>query len=136
MSPTRAAAYERLIDAWSLAETGPVLDLAEVFGRRAPVVLEIGFGGGEATLALARSRPDIDIVAVDVHTPGVGRVTVPTAVPSAVCTTTLSPALKGGVLERAGGETVSVSGGSTTRSGSRKLTTLPTALNLTLTNGR
>ena len=74
MSPARAAAYERLIGEWSLAETGPLLDLDGVFGRSVPVVLEIGFGGGEATLALARSRPDLGVIAVDVHTPGVGRV--------------------------------------------------------------
>lgn len=48
------------------------LDLAAVFGRRAPVVLEIGFGMGEATAELARAWPDHDFLAVDVHTPGVG----------------------------------------------------------------
>ena len=74
MSPTRAAAYERLLDTWSLAETGPPLELVSVFGRRSPTVLEIGFGGGEATIELARARPDLDLIAVDVHTPGVGRV--------------------------------------------------------------
>lgn len=50
-----------------------MLDLARVFGRVAPVVLEIGFGAGEGTLALAAARPDEDVVAVDVHTPGVAR---------------------------------------------------------------
>lgn len=58
---------------WSVAELGPVLDLAAVFGRRAPVVLDIGFGGGEATIDLARARADEDVLAVEVHTPGIGR---------------------------------------------------------------
>ena len=40
-----------------------------------PVVLEIGFGAGEATLAMAEAEPDITILAIDVHTPGVGRLT-------------------------------------------------------------
>ncbi len=39
----------------------------------APVILEIGFGLGEATLAQAQAHPDHGILAIDVHTPGVGR---------------------------------------------------------------
>jgi len=53
------------------AGPGP-LDLAELFGRSAPVVLEIGFGMGEATVAMAAAEPGRDVLAVDVHTPGVG----------------------------------------------------------------
>lgn len=71
LSPTRQALVDRLAARWALAETGPVLDPLEVFGRRAPLVLEIGFGFGDATLELAAARPDEDVVAVDVHTPGV-----------------------------------------------------------------
>ena len=73
MSPTRAATYERLLADWSIAEVGPALDLEAVFGRRAGVVLDIGFGGGEATIELARAHPDEDVLAIDVHTPGIGR---------------------------------------------------------------
>jgi len=36
-------------------------------------VLEIGFGAGEATRAMAVAEPETTILAVDVHTPGVGR---------------------------------------------------------------
>ena len=50
-----------------------MLDLGAEFGRRAGVVLDIGFGGGEATIELARARPDRDVLAIDVHTPGIGR---------------------------------------------------------------
>lgn len=38
-----------------------------------PVILEIGFGMGDATLAQAVAHPDHGILAIDVHTPGVGR---------------------------------------------------------------
>lgn len=48
------------------------LDLAELFGRELPVVLEIGFGMGEATAQMAAADPDTGILAVDVHTPGQG----------------------------------------------------------------
>jgi tRNA (guanine-N7-)-methyltransferase len=37
-----------------------------------PVVLEIGFGMGEATAEMAAADPDTDLLAVDVHTPGQG----------------------------------------------------------------
>ncbi|MEJ3745782.1 tRNA (guanosine(46)-N7)-methyltransferase TrmB [Actinomycetes bacterium KLBMP 9797] len=46
-------------------------DPAAVFGRRAPLVLEIGSGMGEATIAMAGADPDRDYLAVEVHTPGV-----------------------------------------------------------------
>jgi tRNA (guanine-N7-)-methyltransferase len=45
---------------------------AAVFGRQAPVVLEIGFGMGDATAAIAQALPDTDFIGVEVHTPGVG----------------------------------------------------------------
>ena len=65
----------------ALAELGPrflvpfsrlLLDTDALFGRSAPVVLEIGFGMGTATSAIAVARPDTDFIGVEVHTPGVG----------------------------------------------------------------
>ena len=47
-------------------------DWTTVFGRTAPRMLEIGFGMGAATAAIAMARPDIDFVGVEVHEPGVG----------------------------------------------------------------
>jgi tRNA (guanine-N7-)-methyltransferase len=43
-----------------------------IFGRTAPLVLEIGSGMGETTAAIAQARPDTDFIAVEVHGPGVG----------------------------------------------------------------
>ena len=43
-----------------------------MFGRDNPKILEIGFGMGETTAAIAASMPDRDFLAVDVHAPGVG----------------------------------------------------------------
>ncbi|MFG2333674.1 tRNA (guanosine(46)-N7)-methyltransferase TrmB [Streptomyces sp. NPDC048604] len=57
---------------WGLDIDGrSVLDLDAMFGGR-PVVLEIGFGMGEATAQMAADDPDTGILAVDVHTPGQG----------------------------------------------------------------
>jgi tRNA (guanine-N7-)-methyltransferase len=49
-----------------------VLDLAAVFGRQAPCVLEIGFGMGAATAQVAAALPGTDFIGVEVHKPGVG----------------------------------------------------------------
>ena len=45
-------------------------DPTALFGRSAPLVLEIGCGMGETTAAMAAADPDRDYVGVDVHTPG------------------------------------------------------------------
>ena len=49
-------------------------DLAQVFGRSAPVVFEIGFGNGDHLLARSAQEPQHDFIGVEVHRPGVGRV--------------------------------------------------------------
>ncbi|NIR60351.1 MAG: tRNA (guanosine(46)-N7)-methyltransferase TrmB [Gammaproteobacteria bacterium] len=49
------------------------LDLDAAFGRRAPRVLEIGFGGGEALAAAAERHPENDYLGVEVYRPGIGR---------------------------------------------------------------
>ncbi|MCK6419300.1 MAG: tRNA (guanosine(46)-N7)-methyltransferase TrmB [Aquabacterium sp.] len=65
----------------ALAELGPIyvlpyaeqsLQMSEVFGRVAPVVLEIGFGMGHATAEIAAAHPDVDFLGVEVHEAGVG----------------------------------------------------------------
>ncbi|MCU7724691.1 tRNA (guanosine(46)-N7)-methyltransferase TrmB [Actinoplanes sp. KI2] len=48
------------------------LDLPVLFGRTAPVVLEIGFGMGDTTAAMAAADPGRDYLGVEVHTPGIG----------------------------------------------------------------
>lgn len=72
ITPRQARALERWADAYVLPVSTRHLDPERVFGRRAPLVLEVGFGMGEATAALAADQPDRDVLAVDVHTPGAG----------------------------------------------------------------
>ncbi|MFI1937822.1 tRNA (guanosine(46)-N7)-methyltransferase TrmB [Streptomyces purpureus] len=68
----QAEALLKLWPSWGLDIDGQrVLDLKEMFGGL-PVVLEIGFGMGEATAQMAADDPDTGILAVDVHTPGQG----------------------------------------------------------------
>ncbi len=65
----------------ALAELGPrfvlpfaaqPLDLGATFGRSAPLLLEIGFGMGDATVQVATAMPGHDLIGCEVHPPGVG----------------------------------------------------------------
>ncbi len=55
-----------------LPYTPTPVDFGTTFGRAAPRVLEIGFGMGDATAAIALAQPDVDFIGVEVHPPGVG----------------------------------------------------------------
>jgi len=57
---------------WGIPWQGSPLDLAERFGRSAPVVLDIGFGMGETSAAIAESDPSRDFLGVEVYTAGCG----------------------------------------------------------------
>jgi tRNA (guanine-N7-)-methyltransferase len=48
------------------------LDVAAAFGRSAPLILEIGFGMGDATAHIAQVRPGDNFLCCEVHEPGVG----------------------------------------------------------------
>jgi tRNA (guanine-N7-)-methyltransferase len=67
---TRALA--ELMPAYGIEFREELLRPAAVFGRAAPLVLEIGSGMGETTARIAREAPGTDFIAVEVHGPGVG----------------------------------------------------------------
>lgn len=66
-------AFERWWPEYGLSLHAGRLDPEKAFGRRAPLVLEIGFGMGDSLLAMAENEPEKDFVGIEVHTPGVGR---------------------------------------------------------------
>lgn len=72
VTATQADALERHWSSLGVEVDGSPLNVAVLFGRSAPLVLEIGFGMGEATVEMAAAQPDLDLLAVDVHTPGLG----------------------------------------------------------------
>ncbi|UCN14320.1 tRNA (guanosine(46)-N7)-methyltransferase TrmB [Cellulomonas iranensis] len=77
----RTDALERLFDRWGFSVDDDrvppprtpdgLLDTAALFGRTAPLVVEIGSGMGDATAAMAAADPDRDWLAVEAHLPGV-----------------------------------------------------------------
>ena len=72
VSNAQRRAYEALLPRFGLPFEKQRLELEQVFKRNAPRVLEIGSGMGETTASIAAQHPDIDYLAVEVHTPGVG----------------------------------------------------------------
>lgn len=72
MSRAQQEALDVLWPRWGLSFETCGNDPATWFGRAAPLILEIGSGMGETTLALARQRPHQNFLAIEVHGPGVG----------------------------------------------------------------
>jgi tRNA (guanine-N7-)-methyltransferase len=72
VTAAQASAVERLMPVYGIAFSPAPVDLEQAFGRRAPKILEIGFGMGETTAALAQAHPECDYLGIEVHTPGVG----------------------------------------------------------------
>jgi tRNA (guanine-N7-)-methyltransferase len=52
------------------------LDAPNIFGRVAPICVEIGFGNGECLAKLAAAYPDKDYIGIEVHRPGVGHLLI------------------------------------------------------------
>lgn len=76
LSTAQRQTWERLWPELGISEVGPhsqPLDAHAWFGRKAPLVLEIGCGSGTSTLAMARDEPDIDVVAVEIYRRGLAQ---------------------------------------------------------------
>ena len=72
VSNAQQRAHQTLLPRFGIPFSPQVVDLDQIFGRGAPKVLEIGFGMGETTAAIAALHPENDYLGIEVHTPGVG----------------------------------------------------------------
>jgi tRNA (guanine-N7-)-methyltransferase len=72
LSTAQAKAIETLGPQFCIPYRKELLNFDQAFGRAAPLILEIGFGMGDTTAAIAAGLPDKNFVGVEVHTPGVG----------------------------------------------------------------
>jgi tRNA (guanine-N7-)-methyltransferase len=70
-TPAQRQAYEALLPRFGIPFSPTPLDLDLAFGRTNPKILEIGFGMGETTAAIAAAQPEHDFLAVEVHAPGI-----------------------------------------------------------------
>ncbi len=73
LTPGQQRALDELYPVMGVPDDGARLDLAALFGREAPVIVEIGFGNGDATWQMAEAEPEKNFLAIEVHPPGVGR---------------------------------------------------------------
>lgn len=73
MTPAQRKAFELQWARYGLSLFSGVLNPEKVFGRQAPLVVEVGFGMGDSLLAMAIAEPEKDFIGIEVHPPGVGR---------------------------------------------------------------
>jgi tRNA (guanine-N7-)-methyltransferase len=72
MGSGQVRALEDLGPKFVVAYAPQPFDAAAAFGRTAPLVVEIGFGMGDATASIAQALPGNDFLGIEVHPPGVG----------------------------------------------------------------
>ena len=72
LTPSQAKALEELWPRFGIEPAPGALDIDSLFDRRAPTVLEIGFGSGDSLVEQAAAHPDWNFIGVEVHEPGVG----------------------------------------------------------------
>jgi tRNA (guanine-N7-)-methyltransferase len=72
MTDAQRDARDRLLERFGVTYSGKPIDFDGLFGRRAPRILEIGFGMGETTTEIAANHLHIDYLGLEVHGPGVG----------------------------------------------------------------
>jgi len=75
LTPAQRRALDQLWPVYGLERpaAGERLDLDAAFGRSAPTWLEIGFGNGDALRHMAAIHPEVNLLGIEVHRPGVGR---------------------------------------------------------------
>jgi tRNA (guanine-N7-)-methyltransferase len=72
MGTGQARALQELGPRFVLPYAPQLLDVQQAFGRSAPLIVEIGFGMGQATADIAAAQPEINFLGIEVHEPGVG----------------------------------------------------------------
>ena len=73
ITAAQEAARTRLWGTFGIDVTNEILEFASLFPTSTNVIVEIGFGMGEATIEIAQKFPEAGFLAVDVHQPGIGK---------------------------------------------------------------
>ncbi len=73
MSPAQQKAYDELSDRYCIPYREGFLNREELLREKSEVVVEIGFGMGDATYQIAMDNPDKEYIGIEVHKPGVGK---------------------------------------------------------------
>jgi len=73
LTDAQARAFDQCWPVFGIENNNQLIDHHQCFGRDAPLVVEVGFGDGEAIAYSAKERPDLNFLGIEVHRPGVGR---------------------------------------------------------------
>jgi len=73
LTDAQQQALETLLPNFGIPFTEQSINVEAAFGRAAPTWLEIGFGNGDALLHMAETHPEVNVIGVEVHAPGVGQ---------------------------------------------------------------
>jgi tRNA (guanine-N7-)-methyltransferase len=73
MTDLQKQSYQDLRSRYCVDFSGLSLDFQAIFGRKAPRIVEIGFGMGIATALIAQGNPQTDYLGIEVHKPGIGK---------------------------------------------------------------
>ena len=73
ITQAQRAAKDELQAIYGIAVEEKKVNLKEIFPTSQKIIMEIGFGMGEATAIIAKNHPNNGYIAVDVHPPGIGK---------------------------------------------------------------
>ena len=73
ITQAQRAAKDELQAMYGIAVEEKKVNLQEIFPTSQKIIMEIGFGMGEATAIIAKNHPNNGYIAVDVHPPGIGK---------------------------------------------------------------
>jgi tRNA (guanine-N7-)-methyltransferase len=73
ITPSQQAARDNLWAKYGVAFSESQVDLDSLFTKKQPIVMEIGYGMGEATWQIAKANPGVNYLGVEVHMPGAGK---------------------------------------------------------------
>lgn len=72
LTPSQQRALQELWPSFGVDFGAQPIDFVSLFGRDAPIVLEIGFGNGETLVQQASEHPEWNFLGIEVHEPGIG----------------------------------------------------------------
>ncbi|MBS7294691.1 MAG: tRNA (guanosine(46)-N7)-methyltransferase TrmB [Treponema sp.] len=73
MTAAQEKAYKELAPVYCIPFENKRINFVDIFGNTNPIIVEIGFGMGDATWQIAKANPNINYIGIEVHTPGVGK---------------------------------------------------------------
>ncbi len=72
LTASQQRALDEFYPVFGVAPSQDPIDLGTLFGREAPLWVEVGIGNGDALVAMAAAQPEVNFLGIEVHRAGVG----------------------------------------------------------------